>query len=340
MRIFYIGPLWQGSTCLHRYLALTELDHLVFPFDTEYYFPSMYKGFHTLIRKIGFGPRLWRMNHDITARVKEFKPDLIWIDKGLLIAPKTLRDFKKLPNFPLLIHYSPDDMMNPDNQSRFYLRSVPLYDIHITTKTPNVNELKALGARKVCFMDNKYRVAVHRPVPISNADREMYGGEIGFIGSYEKERANSMNHIAQCGLRVRIWGPGWKNRDFSPHPNLLIENRALWGEEYPRVICSTDINLCFLRKVNRDRQTTRSMEIPACGGFMVAERTDEHLRLFQEDEEVVFFSSDDELVEKLRYYTGHPEDRLRIARAGCNRCLKSSYSDISQFRVFFQELDV
>ncbi|MCK4809729.1 MAG: glycosyltransferase family 1 protein [Candidatus Omnitrophica bacterium] len=317
---------------------MSDLGHVVFPFDTECYFPSKYRGIHTLIRKIAFGPRLWRLNNDIIARAKEFNPDLIWVDKGLLIDPKTLKDCKRLPNSPILIHYSPDDMMNLNNQSRFYLRSIPLYDIHITTKTPNIEELKGLRAKRVYFMDNAYCPAMHRPVPIADVDRKMYGGYMGFIGSYEKERSNSMIHVAKSGLQVRIWGPGWENCNLVQHQNLLIENRSLWREEYAQVICSTELNLCFLRKVNRDTQTTRSIEIPACGGFMVAERTDEHLRLFKEDEEAVFFSSDVELVEKLRYYIKRPEERRRIARAGRDRCLKSGYSNENRLKVFFQEL--
>jgi len=337
MRILYIGPLHQGSTCLQRYLALIELGHLVLAFDTEYYFPSNYRGIHTIVRKLQFGPRLWKMNRDIKAALTKFAPDLLWVDKGLQLDPRILIDSKQLPKSPLLVHFSPDDMMNPNNQSRFYLHAIPLYDIHITTKTPNVSELKQLGARKVYFMDNKYCPNIHRPIEISGPEREAYGAKVGFIGCYERERAMSIKHIAEAGLPVRVWGYGWGN-NLPARSYLVLENRPLWGEEYPRAICATDINLCFLRKVNRDQQTSRTMEIPACGGFMLAERTDEHLRLFKEDEEAVFFSSDDELVEKVRYYLAHTNERLAIARAGYNRCISSGYSNTARLKAFFGEL--
>jgi spore maturation protein CgeB len=57
-----------------------------------------------------------------------------------------------------------------------------------------------------------------------------------------------------------------------------------------------------------------------------AERTDEHLQYFREDQESVYFNSDEELLMKVRYYLAHPEDRQRIAEAGRRRCLESGYS--------------
>jgi len=143
--------------------------------------------------------------------------------------------------------------------------------------------------------------------------------------------------LAKSGINVRVWGPNWKNAKMK-HQNLLIENRGLWKDDYKKAICSFDINLCFLRKGNRDSHTSRSIEIPACGGFMLAERTTEHLTLFEEGKEAEFFETDEELLGKIKYYLSHQQERKRIAIAGYNRCLKSEYSNSARLKIMLKKI--
>ena len=123
-------------------------------------------------------------------------------------------------------------------------------------------------------------------------------------------------------------------------PHLRIEGRAVYGDQYAEVLCAFDINLCFLRRLNRDRQTQRSVEIPACGAFMLAERTEEHLDLFKEGIEAEFFDSDEELLAKVRYYLANPEQRKRIAAAGLERCLRGGYSYHDRLRWMLEKARV
>jgi spore maturation protein CgeB len=77
------------------------------------------------------------------------------------------------------------------------------------------------------------------------------------------------------------------------------------------------------------------VEIPACGGFMLAERTAEHLELFDEGLEAEFFASDDELIDKCRRYLGDEDARGAIARRGHERCIASGYSNAGRLRQAF-----
>ncbi len=54
---------------------------------------------------------------------------------------------------------------------------------------------------------------------------------------------------------------------------------------------------------------------------MIAERTEEHLEFFEEDKEVAFFGSDDELIDKIRYYIRRDKLRRQMADAARKRLL-------------------
>ena len=73
------------------------------------------------------------------------------------------------------------------------------------------------------------------------------------------------------------------------------------------------VNLCFLRHANRDLQTCRSIELPACGGFMVHERNDEIEALLRDLREAVYFSDDDELLSLCRFWLDRKDRRKSIA---------------------------
>ena len=252
--------------------------------------------------------------------------ELIWLERCLSLGAEALRAVRRASPEAIIVGFSPDDMYGRHNQSRQFLEALPFYDVYLTTKSYNIEELQGLGCPKVVLVGNGYDPEAFRPVPVNAEDHERLGGSIGFIGSYEAERGEMMYYLAANGLEVRVWGDGW-NRMKPRHENLKLEEQPLFGADFAKACSAFMINLGFLRKLNRDLQTTRSVEIPACGGFMLAERTEEHVELFKEDVEAAFFDSPEELLEKCRYYLANPDERRTIALAGYRRCLTSGYSN-------------
>lgn len=308
--------------------------------DTGY---AEISNFFKLAWKLGFHLDTEKMNRRIVEKAVDFKPDVIWIEKGNMIWPGTLRKLCRVCPNAQLISYTDDDMYNSLNRTWAYRFGVQYYDTVFTTKSYNANadELPSFGARRVVMVDKAYDPAQHMPVELTAEEHDWLDNDVGFIGSFEQPRADDMLYLAQNGIRVRIWGNGWGSFD-PKERNLIIERSALVNTNnnplYSKGICATKINLAFLRKANRDLQTDRSTEIPACGAFMMAEYSDEHAALFAEDKEAVYFRSRSELVDKIKYYLAHDDERLRIAAAGRERCLVDDYSQNGRMKIMFEAL--
>ncbi len=287
--------------------------------------------------KLGVHLDTERADAGLVAEAARFRPDLLWIEKGNMIRPATLAAVRaSLPGLRLAA-YSDDDMAQGHNATRAFRRCLPLYDVVFTTKAHNIEPdgLPAQGARRVVVVDKAYDPAAHFPLAVDKAERAALGAEVGFIGTFEEPRARAMLMLAEAGIAVRVWGNGWQGWE-GRHPLLRVEGRALVNTAadltYTKGIRATGINLCFLRKINRDTHTDRSVEIPACGGFMLAERTLDHQRLFHEGREADYFDGDDELLAKVRLYLGDAAARARIGAAGRRACVERGYSQDDRVR--------
>lgn len=343
MRILSIGQFncyGISNTCLHRTWALKKLAEV----DTIDFAPILNTLLYAIINRLYVRYHLpihlpvFRLNKMIKETVHKKNYDIVWIDKGTVVSAKTLIYIKAKCSNTKIVGYSPDNMVERHNQSQHFIESLPYYDYYITTKSYTIDQLKDLGVKNVIFVNNAYEKTFHHPYDITTEEKERLGGKIGFIGAWEKERCESILFLAKHGLPIRVWGGGEWTKYKGLYPNLTIEDKGLFSDNYNKALSAFDISLCFLRKMNKDLQTTRTMEIPACGSLLMAERTVEHERLFKEDEEAVFFSNNEELLEKCTYYLSHPDDLKRVSNAGYQRCQSSGYSNDKTIKRILDEI--
>lgn len=335
MKILSVGGMdGLSNTCLHRHWALEKIADEIDIVNTSGFTSLWYKiAYHLFL--YGFPVRLPENNREnelVIQQIDSNRYDIVWIDKGITINPETLTYIKRKSPGTIIVSYSPDNMALRHNQSQQYIECVSLYDYIVTNKSYIIEDLQKLGAKHVCFVNNSYEETFHHPFNLTDEERKELGGDVGFVGAWEKERCDSILYLVDNGIKVRVFGDVKWNKYIGYSPNLDIVGHLLRGEDYSKALQAFRISLCFLRKMNFDKQTTRSVEIPACGGFMLAERTDEHLAIFEEGKEAVYFSSNEELLEKCRYYLEHEEERNSIAMAGRERCQTSGYSNEGMVR--------
>jgi len=331
--ILFVGDLNEGTRSLMRLQILKELGAIVkcltntpVPFIAGVDKPTLYTRVLNKLRiprdEVGINKAL------IEVAKSDETFDIAWIEKSTMLRPATLKYFKKKSVNTQIVSLSEDDMYALHNRSRYYEYSLNLYDIVFTTKLYNLDELKTLGAKDVRLFLDSYSSHLHRPL---NRYRVIKNKEIdiSFIGTYEKERADIILWLGLKGLKVIVYGNGWSSL-VGKSKNITIMNKAILSEEYVQVINNSKINLGFLRKINRDQVTSRSMEITGCGGFLLAERTSRHSYIFKEGVEAEFFSSKEELKKKIEYYLNNYDEIQKVSKNGRTRCLTSGYDMKSQ----------
>lgn len=321
-KILFVGEEVPGSRSLQRLNALRALGHKVLFIPTTppgHSCETQPNLWHRICYRLRLPLDRARTNRTLVGLFSA-SFDIVWLDNASIVRPSTLAHLTAANPRLLLVWFSEDDMMNPRHRSRWIEASIPRFDLWVTTKSFNaeLQELPALGAQKVLFVHNAYDRDLHQPLEISEDDQRRFGAEVAFVGTFEQPRSRSLLALAQAGVKCRVWGNGWSGM-IGAHPNLIIENRPVYGMDYNRVLAATAINLCFLRHFNRDRQTTRSIEIPACGAFMLHESSEELSSLLRPGVEAAYFANDDELISACRYWLANVTARRAVAAAALQR---------------------
>lgn len=317
-----------------RRVALERMGHTTVPVDLMAIATSM----PTLLRRIQWrlraGPLVTRYNRELLGRLEQ-GGDLFWVEKGVFVRPETVAAARTRGMRAVL--YSPDNYFIAQNASRHLSASYSHYDLVVTTKADKIAWLKAAGARAVLLSGNAYDPETHRQVPDSDPGRAAFACDVSFVGRWEPSREEWLVRVAAMGVDLSIRGIQWE-RARHPAVRRAIRSGPALALDYARAISAAKINLGLLSRLAGDTITQRSVEIPACGGFMLAERTPEHQAHFAEDREAVYFTGIEEMLEKIAHYLPRADGRARIAEAGRARCVTSGYSYDARMREILSAL--
>jgi hypothetical protein len=330
--LLYFGPQWDGSTSLQRLQAFQRMEQLrVLGIDSG----AIIGGKASLWRRLRWRLRMpvdsLAENERLLTAARNHGPDIVLVDNSRVIRTRTLSQLRDL-GVRRLVYYSPDDIVARHNLSLPLRASLPHWDIVCTTKTFNVPELASLGVRRALLIGKAYDPDLHKPMSRADVGEDYERFDAVFIGAYERERARSLNALAATGIRLVIYGKdkgGWRTRWLHDSVDL---RPSLFGREYVAAWHTGKVALCFLRKINRDRITQRTMEIAAMGRPMVGERTDEHDAHFEHGREYIGFASDDELRRAVEGLLQDDERRIAVGAAGRRRCITRGYSTDARAR--------
>lgn len=324
MRILLAG----GATGTHVGASLErsalELGHEARLLDAE----QAYRGpriLTALAWRMGRRPLgLDRYSQAVARAAAQWRPDAL-VSAGA--APITSAVLKRIdPNVRKAV-YLTDDPWNPSHRAAWFLRALPEYDRVYTTKTALADDLRRVGCRHIEYLPFAYDPAhFHAAETIAADECGRYASEVLFYGGADTERIRLVKSLIHQGVPMTLYGGYW---DRDP------VTRAHWkGQADPvtlrKAVAAARINLCLVRRSNRDGHSMRTFEIPAMGGYMIVEDTAEHRAIFGEDGRCVhYFKGITDAAALIRRMLDLPAERRRMA-ADCRRLItggQHTYTD-------------
>lgn len=326
IRILIISNKVEYGLAMSFRRAFKKLGKIVDIFDDEDFYKKQFpflknRYTHRLFWKLFSLP----LQKEFIKVARKERPDLILVLKGWFFAPATLLKIKKeLPQTKIFC-FNPDNPFNVwhyGNSNSWIRKSIPLYDVYFIWGKFLIDKIKQAGAKKVEYLPFSYDSELHYPVAVNPEEKKIYGSDIAFIGSWDEEREWWLNHLLDYDLK--IWGNSWEKA------NKKLQNkwqkRTVIGEEFSKVCNASKIILNIVRKQNMPAHNMRTFEVPACAGFLLSTRTQEQEEFFEKAKEADYFSTPEELKEKIDFYLRNERLREEITRIGYQRLIKSCYS--------------
>jgi hypothetical protein len=271
--------------------------------------------------------------------LKKQEYDLCWVDGGEWVTPKVINLLRQ--HAPKIVSYSIDDPLGPRDGPRFkaYRKSLPDYDLNAVVRNENVAEAYALGAVDVLRVYRSADEVSHAPRKLSEIDHKAWDSDVLFLGTWFPERGPFLLDLIKRGVPLTIRGSGWQKAPEWPELKAYWRGSSIMGDDYAKAIQCAKVNLGMVSKANRDLHTTRSLEIPALGGLLCAERTIEHTQMYEEGKEALFWDNAEEcaLICQLAL---EDETRLQaIAKAGMQRLNRNSHLNQQIMQLIIASVD-
>lgn len=338
MNILYIGSLQINSNSYARFQTLKQMGHNVHGIDTDPFLFERNWLWSKTHHFLNVGPGILQLGEKTIQATISFQPDLIWVDNKPFLTEKYLEKIKKF-NCKLINVVTDDAFGNYKDSWSILKRTMKYYDIHFVQRTSNIQEYYHHGAKLVLECDRSFNPQIHFHEILSEEDMKKYGTEILFIGTYAPYRAQIISRLIAENYPVKVRGNSWQGKPEWKDIQSHFLGEAVYTDNYRKYLSAAKIVLHFLRKENRDDQDSRTFEIPACGAFMLAERTEKHKRYFKEGIEADFFDDFNELKDKLNYYLANPQKVREIAEMGRQRVINDGHTHKDRLRFILEKVE-
>jgi len=275
-------------------------------------------------------------NKELLDYVKNEKPDLFWafmytdeLEFG------TLDEIKKLTTS---VAWMSDDHWRLDNYSRFY---APHFTQVLTTWSKAKEKYAKYGITNVIRSQWGFNGDVYRSIVVPSQDID-----VSFIGMKTPHREKIIDDLRSAGINVFVRGYKWDEGRVNFQEMLEIFSRSkinlnlnppmsamslksvaqiFLRRHRSRILpdfwhAPRNLRSYFQKKIPQIK--ARPFEITGSGGFCITGAADDTESYFVPGKEIAIYKDTPDLIEKIRYYLEHDEERKQIQKAGYEQALR------------------
>lgn len=255
----------------------------------------------------GIGAKM--MNERLLRTVRNFRPDIVFIAHCDYVENKTLLAMKEALPSLRIVHINCDAIWQEHTRSQIFRRKDSCDAIFVTTAGEELRDFSS-GRNVVGFFPNPCDAAYDIE---DNSAKTEFKYDLFFAGRPQqidnrRELVEKLERILDPSVRRGFFGMG-------KAPLLL-------GRDYEEVIASSKMGLSINRKEGWKWYASDRITHLMASGCLTYQHSGNRMQDFFTDEETVYFSSVDELAEKIAYYNTHDDERRSVSRMGREKYFK------------------
>jgi spore maturation protein CgeB len=334
LKILIIGSDYNWSIERIYTKELLKLGHEVKHIPVQnWYYDFYYKSkLHKTLTRLGLTRLQSKIQKRLIAEIQHQVFDLIWVFKGMEIQPKTLLELKKQTK--RLINFNPDNpfiFSGKGSGNKNVTRGIPLYDEHFTYDHEVRNQIDKEFGIKCTLIPFGFdqETALDNDTPLTQDIKA-----VCFVGNPDAYRAEILKVLLDNGFPLHVYGNDWYK--FLVHPNLT-NHGPTYQTEYYQTLRKYRVQLNIMRVHNLDSHNMRSMEIPGCGGLMLAPKTKDHLAFFEEGKEAFFYENSAQLISQVKIMFELEDSAVQKMRLNAREKVLNQFSYKKLTKIFISE---
>ena len=298
-----------------------------------------------------------RMNQKFLEIVRQEKPDICFfvLSSGFLEKEtvKKITEFDKI----ITLNWFTDDHWKFDNFSKHW---ASLFNWAITTDFNAFLKYKKIGYKNIIKSQWGFNHFLYKHMDLS----KIY--DVSFVGQPHGNRKQIIKKLKNAGIKVKCFGKGWAegrvsqqrmieifsqskiNLNFAKSSGRISLNhiaKIFFGKRVDKTITIDSPknwvdNIESLRLAIKNKQIKgRNFEITGCGGFLLTEYVKGLEEYYKIGKEIACYKDVNELINKIKYFLKHSEERENIAMAGRKRVL-DDHTYERRFNKIFEMINV